>query len=418
MTDESQEKLSLFSFRLPRRRYLWALSLALALYGGVIFDRWVLMVGMPRGAEREFLLFTQAWNIIQRNYVDRNAAQATNLTRGAIQGMTDALGDTGHTTYLSPQMRNHAESAMRAKFTGIGVEVQIKDHQTVIVSAFDGSPAWLAGLRPGDTILEVDGQSVIGLPLTELRERITGPSGKPVQLGVLDPVNGRKQLSIVRASIKVADVTWRLLPGTAAAHLRVAMFSDGAGHEVRNALRDIQRQGGKGVILDLRNDPGGGVDEAVAVASEFLSGGNVFLEKNAEGKITPEPVKRGGVATHLPVVVLINGGSASASEIVAGALRDAHRAVLVGTNTFGTGTVLQSFPLSDGSALLLAVAEWLTPTGRSFWHKGIKPDVEVAAATNSLPLRPDDEEKLTAATLQACGDAQLLRALALLTAQF
>jgi carboxyl-terminal processing protease len=196
------------------------------------------------------------------------------------------------------------------------------------------------------------------------------------------------------------------------------MFSDGVGKEARKALLAMQKEGAKGVILDLRNDPGGAVEEAVAVASEFLSGGNVFLERDAQGKITPEPVIAGGVATNLPLVVLINGGSASASEIVAGAMRDAHRAVLVGTNTFGTGTVLQNFPLADGSSLLLAVAEWLTPSGRSFWHKGIKPDAAVASSTNSPPLRPDDAAKFTAETLQDCGDAQLLKALALLSAEF
>ena len=139
------------------------------------------------------------------------------------------------------------------------------------------------------------------------------------------------------------------------------------------------------------------------------------MSKNADGKITPQPVKPGGVATNMSVVVLINGGSASASEIVAGALRDAHRAVLVGQTTFGTGTVLDQFQLSDGSALLLAVGEWLTPGGRSFWHHGIKPDAEVALPGNTPPLLPAHETDLTAASLQTCGDQQLLRALSLLT---
>jgi carboxyl-terminal processing protease len=164
----------------------------------------------------------------------------------------------------------------------------------------------------------------------------------------------------------------------------------------------------------MRNNPGGVLDEAVAVASEFLPGGNVFLSRDALGKITPEPVKPGGVATNMQVVVLINGGSASASEIVAGALRDARRASLVGQATFGTGTVLEQFQLSDGSALMLAVSEWLTPGGRSFWRRGVKPDAEVALPAGAVPLIPAHETDLTPASLQASGDDQLLRALSLL----
>jgi carboxyl-terminal processing protease len=416
MNGESQEKLTLFSWRLPRRRFLWALSLALAVCAGMLYDRWVSMTGVPPGAQRDFQLIAQAWNLIHRNYVDRSALQSSVLTHAAIQGMTDSLGDSGHTVFLNPEMRRHAGAAMRSNFTGIGVEIKTQDRRAVVVATLDGSPALLAGVRAGDIILEVDGKSVAGLSLGELEDLITGPAGAPVRLGVLDPGDSRrKEFTIVRASIKIPNVTWHALPGGQVAHLRVALFSEGVARDVRAALLEIQRQGMNRVILDLRNDPGGVLDEAVGVASEFLSGGSVFLSKNADGKITPQPVKPGGVATNMPVVVLINGGSASASEIVAGALRDAHRAVLVGQTTFGTGTVLDQFQLADGSALLLAVGEWLTPSGCSFWHHGIKPDAEVALPGNTLALLPAHETDLTAASLQACGDQQLLRALSLLT---
>jgi carboxyl-terminal processing protease len=416
MNGENQDKLSLLSWRMPRLRFLWALSLVLAVCAGILYDRWVFLAGMPAGARQDFQLIAQAWNIIQRNYVDRGALQSSVLTHAAIQGMTDSLGDSGHTVYLNPEMRRRSSAAMRSKFTGIGVEIKTQDRRAVVVATFDGSPALRAGVRAGDIILEVDGHSVVGLPLSELEDRITGPAGTPVRLDVLDPGDGRrKEFNIVRASIKIPNVTWHALPGGRVAHLRVALFGEGVARDFRGALLEIQRQGMSRVILDLRNDPGGVLEEAVEVASEFLSGGNVFLSKNSAGRITPEPVKPGGVATNMSVVVLINGGSASASEIVAGALRDAHRASLVGQTTFGTGTVLEQFQLSDGSALLLAVGEWLTPGGRSFWHRGIQPDAEVALPANTVALIPAQEADLTPTGLQTSGDEPLLRALSLLS---
>jgi carboxyl-terminal processing protease len=180
-------------------------------------------------------------------------------------------------------------------------------------------------------------------------------------------------------------------------------------------LLEIKRQGARKIILDLRNNPGGALDEAVGTASQFLASGNVLWEKDAAGKLTPIPVRSGGAALDLPLAVLINGGSASDSEIVAGALHDARRSVLIGETTFGTGTVLSEFQLSDGSALLLAVEEWLTPSQRSFWHKGIDPDIRVTLPPEGTILRPTMERELTEGEIRSAGDAQLLRAIAWLT---
>jgi carboxyl-terminal processing protease len=210
-------------------------------------------------------------------------------------------------------------------------------------------------------------------------------------------------------------VTWQQLPGTTIAHLRITAFSQGISQELQKALADIRKQGMTAVVLDLRNDPGGLLDEAVNTASQFLSSGNVLEEKNAQGHITPVPVKPQGMATDLPMVVLINGGTASAAEITAGALQDAHRATLVGETTFGTGTVLNEFHLSDGSALLLATEEWLTPAGRVIWHKGIAPDATVSLPTNVAPLIPEAERGMTTDQLHASGDEQLLRAIDVLS---
>ena len=219
----------------------------------------------------------------------------------------------------------------------------------------DGSPAQKAGLRPSDIILKVDGESVAGLPLDQVVSRILGPAGTSVVLTIMDPDTGRtRDVTIVRAHIKIQNVTWQRLPGTTVAHVRIAAFSQGVTEDLRGALEDI------------------------------------------------------------PLVVLINGGTASAAEIVAGALQDAQRATLVGETTFGTGTVLNEFRLSDGSALLLATEEWLTPGGRVIWHQGISPDKMVSLSSGVAPLLPEAEREMTAAQLQASEDAQLLQALELL----
>jgi carboxyl-terminal processing protease len=184
--------------------------------------------------------------------------------------------------------------------------------------------------------------------------------------------------------------------------------------DLRKALAEITHDGLNGIVLDLRNNPGGLLDEAVGATSQFLKGGNVLLIKDARGTIKPIPVKRGGTAISIPLAVLINSGTASAAEIMAGALRDAHRARLLGVKTFGTGTVLNEFALADGSALLLAVDEWLTPAGRVIWHKGITPEIEAGLPSEASPLLPEEEQNMTVAQLKESKDEQLLRALELL----
>jgi carboxyl-terminal processing protease len=244
---------------------------------------------------------------------------------------------------------------------------------------------------------------------------MSGEAGQPVALTVFNPSDGRRrEIKIVRAAMKLNHVSWQRLPGTQLAHVRIAMFSDGETADLRKALLEIKDQGLQGIILDLRNNPGGALDEALGTASQFLRSGNVMWEKNANNIITNVAVEPGGVATDIPLIVLVNSGSASDSEIVAGALHDAHRATLVGDTTLGTGTVLSQFQLSDGSALLLAVQEWLTPNKVSFWHRGIEPDVKIALSPNAI-LIPTLEREMTPEKLHASGDAQLLKAMELLS---
>jgi carboxyl-terminal processing protease len=278
------------------------------------------------------------------------------------------------------------------------------------------SPAQRADLRPGDIILKVNGEPASGLSLDQVVARILGPANTGVDLTVLTPSLERtRDVSLVRARIRLHTVTWHRVPGTTVDHVRIAMFSKGTSEDIRTALRTIRHDGTTAVILDLRNDPGGLFGEAVDVAGQFLARGDVLLEKDSVGAVTHVPVPTHDAALALPMVGLINGGTASGAEIVAGALKDAHRATLVGEKTFGTGTVLTPFPLSDGSALLLATKEWLTPAGSLIWHKGIPPDVVVPLPPDLRPLYPSAEEGMTPATLRSGHDLQLRRALDLLS---
>jgi carboxyl-terminal processing protease len=402
---------------------LFLLILGLGMVGGVVLDRrvWIAFVppsNVPADAADSFRLMAEAWNIIQEVYVDRPALQAQRLTYGAISGMVDALGDTGHSRFLSPERLEAYRTFAQGQFEGIGAYVEVKDGHVVIAAPMDGSPAQRAGLRAGDVILKVDGENVANLPLDEVVKRVMGPEGTSVTLTILSHDTGQaRDVTLVRARITVHNVTWQRLPGTTVAHVRLVAFSHGATEDLRKALQEIQQQGLTQVILDLRNDPGGLLDEAVSTTSQFLGSGNVLLEKDAQGQVKPVPVSEGGIALKMPLVVLVNQGTASAAEIVAGALQDAGRAKLVGETTFGTGTVLGEFGLSDGSAMLLATQEWLTPNGRVIWHQGIVPDVVIALPATASPLHPEAEADMTPDQLRASKDVQLLRALDLLAAR-
>ncbi len=361
----------------------------------------------------EFRLVEDAWNLTRSNYVDKTATTPQKLAYGSIAGMIDSLGDTGHSTFLTPEQVNQLNQEEQGTFQGIGVEVQEKNGQVVIVAPFDGSPAQKAGLRSGDIILAVNGQSISSV--TDAVRLILGPAGTTVKLTIQDSSGATRDVSIVRAVINLVAVSWHALPGTTIAHLRIASFDKGASTQLDNALAAIKAQGATAIILDLRDNPGGLLDEAVGVTSRFLDSGNVLLTKDASGKVTPITVQRGTSVTTLPMTVLVNEGTASAAEITSGALRDAGRAKLVGETTFGTGTVLNQFSLSDGSALLLAIQEWLTPSGKTIWHTGLTPDQVVALPANAAPVFPESEQGMTPAQLQSSGDAQLLKALGLLT---
>ena len=397
---------------------LLMIVLALFFVGGIMFDR-VVMRGFVFGSDHEGFneaLLDEARTVIQNNFVDRDAATTERLQDGALAGMVDILGDTGHSRFMTPTMVEEQHNYTAGEFEGIGAYVEMRDGFVTVVTPIDNSPAQAAGVQPGFIVLEVAGEDMTGKTLQEVVERILGPAGSEVIITFFNPESGENvTLTIERARIELENVTWAMLPGSTIAYTRVAGFSQDVGKELGAAIDAAEAQGATGVILDLRNNPGGLLHEAVAVTAQFLPpGGVVVLRQDAQGDVKQELVPNDAAPTSLPVVVLINQGSASASEIVSGALQDAGRATLVGETTFGTGTVLNEFALSDGSAILLATEQWLTPDGRVIWREGIVPDEVVELTGPVRLLTPDTADDLTADELAATEDAQLLRALEIL----
>jgi carboxyl-terminal processing protease len=226
-----------------------------------------------------------------------------------------------------------------------------------------------------------------------------------------EPDGPERSVSMTRADVPIQPVSWTLVPGTKTALFRLEQFSNGAADDMVETLKAARAAGAERIVLDLRGNPGGYVNEAVGVASQFLTQGLVYVERNAQGDTTDHEVSPGGVATDLPLVVVVDGNTASSAEIVSGALQDAGRAKVVGQTTFGTGTVLGEFDLSDGSALRVGTVEWLTPSGRRIWHEGIAPDVPIALPSEVRPLTPEDIGRLTAAAAKTLDDPQLAKAL-------
>jgi len=366
----------------------------------------------------DFGLIREAWDTLHTKYVGAAELNDKDLIYGAIDGMTEAVGDTGHTSFMTPEERAARSNDLSGKYVGIGVRIDTaEDGLPLIVGVFKGSPAEGAGLATGDEIVAVDGKATTGHAIDEIVGWVRGEAGSTVKVTVRPGAKGaEREVSMVRADVAVAPVSWTMVPGTRTAFIRLDQFSAGAADNLKSVLGEARKAGADRLILDLRGNPGGYVNEADAVASQFLKSGTVFIERAADGHETTHSVTPGGLATDLPLVVLVDGGTASSSEIVSGALQDAGRAQIVGIKTFGTGTVLGEFVLSDGSALRVGTVEWLTPEGRRIWHEGITPDVVVERASDVAAIDPDAVAKMTPAQVDALADAQLARGLSLVTA--
>lgn len=351
----------------------------------------------PEEMQALFAPFWEAWNLVHENYVDQPVDDVA-LMRGAISGMMEALGDQ-HSSYMNPEDYEQANSSLEGEYEGIGAYVDTTTDYLTITSPIPGSPAEEAGLLPGDQVVAIDGEDMTGIDAELARLRVLGPAGSTVHLTVFrEGEDGLLEFDIVRAKITIASATGEMLDNDIA-YIQVTTFGSKTMPELEAALKDLMAQNPKGIILDLRNNGGGYLQTAVEVTSQFVDEGVALYEQYGDGRRTTYDVMPGGMATDptIPMVVLINEGSASASEIVAGALQDLGRAKLVGTVSYGKGSVQNWIPLSgDNGAVRVTIAKWLTPNEKTIHEIGLTPDypVELTAEDREADRDPQLDEAI------------------------
>lgn len=320
-------------------------------------------------------IVTQAWNIIFTDYVDRDKLDSDNLSRAAIEGMLESLDDP-YTSYLKAEHYELGLSSLEGEFNGIGAYVTIEDEQLMIIAPIADSAADKAGIKAGDIILEIDGEPVADMSLAEAIIKIRGPEGTMVSLLILhEGETEPEMIEITRARVKVPSVRSEMKEEIA--YIYITNFTERTGDEMEAAMQDLAGENARGIILDLRGNPGGLVTTVIEVASYFLHEGIVLNIKYTGEDVDTLHVENNAPVTDLPMVVLVDNASASGSEVLAGALQDHDRAVIAGTRTYGKGSVNILRRLDDGSGLYITTARWLTPNGRLIEGEGIEPDLEL-----------------------------------------
>jgi len=336
------------------------------------------VLNLNRSLNRSNLDFSQFWDVwdkVKAKYVKQPVTEQ-DMFYGAIQGMVMALGDP-YSLYFPPKEAEDFAKDLSGELEGIGAEIGIKDNQLVVVAPLPDSPAEKAGLRPGDKILYIDKESTFGMDVNTAVSKIRGEANTKVTLTITrNGLAKTSEITITRLKINIPSILFSVKPDNIA-YLRVMQFNDATTNQLNTYIKQIQSRGSKGIILDLRNNPGGYLSAAIEMASEWVTEGVVVSEKGMDGQSQEHQTQGRHRLAGIKTVVLINKGSASASEIVAGALQDSKRGVLIGEQTFGKGSVQDFETFPDGSALKLTVAEWFTPNGRNINKEGVKPDIEV-----------------------------------------
>ncbi|MBI4100400.1 S41 family peptidase [Candidatus Microgenomates bacterium] len=349
----------------------------------------------PSQRDVDFELFWDVWDSLSKNYIDKSKLDPQQMVYGAITGMTKAVGDP-YTVFLPPEENKAFKADLGdTKFEGIGAQLGAKDSSILIVAPLKGSPAESAGIKAGDVILKVGSEETIGWTVPEVVAKIRGPKGTKIVLTILRENETKpKDIEIIRDTIIVKSVEWSIKESEdckggekncKVVYLKLSRFGDEVGEwnraidEIRTQLSGSAGSSIKGLVFDLRNNPGGYLSGAVLVASEFLKEGTVVQQENAGGQKRPYVVEKPGKLTTIPMIVIINKGSASASEIVAGALKENNRAELLGEKSFGKGSIQEAEDVGQGAGLHITTAKWLLPSGKGV-ESGLVPDIEITAS--------------------------------------
>jgi len=346
--------------------------------------------GAPTAWKPYFPVFWEAWNYVHQDFY-KTAIDNDALVNGSVSGMVQSLGDP-HTAFIDAKRAEIASTDLQGSFTGIGATVEMREGRLTVVSPIKDTPAEKAGLLPNDIILRVNDTVIQNMDIMEAIALIRGPRGTSVTLQVQRAKQSPFTVTIVRDVIRTPFVESKMIEGTKIAYLRLNDFGTTAPDEIRAALRELLTQKPTGLIFDLRRDPGGYLTVAVDVASQFLVGGQVVLvEKDKSGRSQEFKAQGGGLGTDIPMVLLIDGGSASASEIIAAALKDHQRATLIGTKTYGKGTVQNIHTLSDKSELRVTIAHFFSPKGNEIDTVGVAPDIEVKVTEDDAANKRDPQ---------------------------
>ncbi len=345
----------------------------------------------PTNSDANFGLFWEAWQKLKDEHIKGQTVTNQNLVYGAIEGLTNALGDP-NTNFFRPDDSKKFEEDVGGNFGGIGAEIGIKNEQIVVVAPLPESPAEKAGIKAGDKIIQINDESTFGFDVNTAVKKIRGEIGTKVKLTVVGADNDKtKEVTITRETITVPTLKTDVLDGNIS-HIQLYSFNQNAPFMFYRAALGALLGGSKGIILDLRNDPGGFLEVAINIAGWFVDKGTIVArERFKDGREITYPADGTGALKNIPIVVLMNKGSASASEILAGALRDNNKVKLIGETSFGKGTVQELFPLSDGSKLKITIANWLTPNHTLIDHDGLKPDVAVALTEDDAKAQKDPQ---------------------------
>src|SRR5688572_20203625 len=377
----------------PRRRF-WILTpmVMVALVVGVLLGKGWERTGHATETYEELKTFSEVLTQVQKSYVDETKVK--DLVQGAIRGMLSTLDP--HSAYMTPEMYKEMQVETKGEFGGVGIQIGVKENRLAVIAPIEGTPAHRAGVKAGDFITKVNDETTKDLTLMDAVQKMRGPRGSKVNLtiqreGTPDPL----QFTLVRDTIKIESVKSKILDNIG--YVRLTQFQESTGRDLSKVLKQFKEQKLQSTILDLRNNPGGLLTASVEVSEQFLPGGKLIVyTKGRESKKDEWIAKGKDQMDDSPMIILVNEGSASASEIVAGALQDYGRAVIVGTTSFGKGSVQTILPLGDGSGLRLTTAKYYTPKGRSIQSTGITPDIVIkpqpATTVAKADTKPGDKE--------------------------